>query len=662
MQKLDIHAGWIWRETNTTKNDLVVFRKTFNCGNLPETAPAYIAAETKYWLCLNGKEVVFEGGLFRESKPGSGWADEVDLAPYLQQGQNTMEALVWFYGNGGRNNYNSKQAGFLFVCEALGLCSGSDFLVARHPAYSEAQAKFAHLYGGHSLRFDANIALEDSAFSSATVYENQVWGDCYLRPIPLHRHLPAVPAALKDGTAKLPYAMWFTVELEVNAKGGEVLWLRSDRFEVNGGPYDRNVYSSQSLEFVCKPGRNRFASFVPLNGEAILVSVPESAEITSLAYRESGYDCDIVGEFNSNNALLNTLVKKSARTLYLCMRDNFMDCPDRERGQWIGDICVQIPQVMFLLDDRAKQLVRKAIFDFINLRRGDELVGLVPGQHKSELPAQSLNAIGELGFIAQYVKYTGDTSVLQTCFLPIIRYLQLFEMSEDGLIALRSGNWGWMDHLHNIDKRPILNAWYYSALKYARVLADTLQTHEFDAFLETRIDSIYKNYSALYWHDNLGYSSNPILLDDRANALAVLVGLCPAEHYPVIRDVLLSVFSSTIYMENYILSALCEMGYKADALRRMLSRYYNLAVNENTTLWEDFFLLGTKNHAWSGAPATIAFKYFAGIDTDDGFRTVRIQPDLELLPGMSFTCSTRGGTIHWDENAVVNRSQSTIQP
>ena len=78
----------------------------------------------------------------------------------------------------------------------------------------------------------------------------------------------------------------------------------------------------------------------------------------------------------------------------------------------------------------------------------------------------------------------------------------------------------------------------------------------------------------------------------------------------------MSVFNSTTYMQNYVLIALCEMGYKADAIRRMKCRYQPLIENENSTLWEDFFHLGTKNHAWSGGPATVLLRYFAGINGD----------------------------------------------
>ena len=89
------------------------------------------------------------------------------------------------------------------------------------------------------------------------------------------------------------------------------------------------------------------------------------------------------------------------------------------------------------------------------------------------------------------------------------------------------------------------------------------------------------------------------------------------EHFSEIRRVLVSVFNASTYMEGYVLEALCRIGYKEDAFKRMLSRYYPLIVNENSTLWEDFYQLGTKNHAWSGAPLTIVSKYFPELIKSD---------------------------------------------
>ena len=137
------------------------------------------------------------------------------------------------------------------------------------------------------------------------------------------------------------------------------------------------------------------------------------------------------------------------------MRDNFMDCPDRERGQWIGDVSVQAPQVMFLLSKNAQKLMKKAIYDFINLRKGDVLVGNVPGANFSELPGQSLNAVSEFGVLAQYYHYTGDLDVLRLAFEPVVNYLKLWSMDEQGLVCSREGGWPWFDHLNNVDA-PVL--------------------------------------------------------------------------------------------------------------------------------------------------------------------------------------------------------------
>ena len=83
-------AKWIWTENNLQKDQKVVFRKKFNVSALPEKVDAHIACDTKFWLWLNGKMVVFEGGVFRESMPGCGYAEKVDLAPYLKEGENIV--------------------------------------------------------------------------------------------------------------------------------------------------------------------------------------------------------------------------------------------------------------------------------------------------------------------------------------------------------------------------------------------------------------------------------------------------------------------------------------------------------------------------------------------------------------------------------------------
>lgn len=656
MEKLNLNARWIWDKENTLINDIVVFRKHFEVTRLPQKAIAYISADTKYYLYINGSLVVFEGGLFRESKKGCGYADEVDIAKYLKIGSNVISVLVWFYGNGGRNSVNSKKAGFLFDCEALQLFSNSDFKVLRHSAYYNTTTENpSYLYGGHNIAFNFNndigdynsLDFDDSNFSPSTEYENEVWGDLYKRPIPLHKfsdliECEQINAEDNKYIVDFPYALQFTPYIEVEAKGGEIIDIRSDRYNVNGGPGDTGMYQCHRMEMTCKKGLNIFNSINYLYGEKMIITSNVPVTFKKIAYHESGYNTEIVGEFNCDDELLNKLVQKSARTLYVCMRDNFMDCPDRERGQWIGDVSVQIPQVFFALDEKAQLLAKKAIYDFFNLRIGDALYGNVPGEHYGELPSQSLNAISELGMVANYYKYTGDVEILKFAFEPSVNYLKLWGMGENGLVLGRKGNWRWFDHLYNVDEDVLENCWYYSALKFAKTMANVCDNHSHDSFINERMASIEANFES-FWKDKF-YSSKGVV-DDRANAMAVLSGLCPKERYVHIHKVLITTFNSSAYMENYVLCALCEMGCFNNAYKRMMSRFYNLAVNENSTLWEDFYILGTRNHAWTGAPLVIAFKYLMGIDTSDGFKTFTVKPVDGLFKSMNCKFKIHGRDV-----------------
>ena len=68
---------------------------------------------------------------------------------------------------------------------------------------------------------------------------------------------------------------------------------------------------------------------------------------TSLQYRLSGYNGEQAGGFDSSDASLNQLWRESLNTVAICMRDTFMDCPDRERGPYMGDASNQIDAVLY---------------------------------------------------------------------------------------------------------------------------------------------------------------------------------------------------------------------------------------------------------------------------------------------------------------------------
>ena len=56
------------------------------------------------------------------------------------------------------------------------------------------------------------------------------------------------------------------------------------------------------------------------------------------------------------------------------MRDNYMDCPDRERAQWWGDEVNELGEAFYALDPRGWQLAVKGIYELMNWQRPDGII------------------------------------------------------------------------------------------------------------------------------------------------------------------------------------------------------------------------------------------------------------------------------------------------
>ncbi|MBR5203572.1 MAG: hypothetical protein IKW45_09950, partial [Clostridia bacterium] len=138
-QKVNWMAKWIWDKENLTKNNTwMCFNKNVTLDNIPQELIADISADSKYWLYINGENVVFEGSVKRGPDKNSGYYDSVDIAPYLEEGENTICALVWFWGDQKNYSYNSSgQGGFIFeaISENVSIISDNTWKVKKHISY-----------------------------------------------------------------------------------------------------------------------------------------------------------------------------------------------------------------------------------------------------------------------------------------------------------------------------------------------------------------------------------------------------------------------------------------------------------------------------------------------------------------------------------------------
>ena len=664
-EKADWSAQWIWdKESLTEENVWMCFNKKVTLDKQPKELIAHISADSKYWLYINGENVVFEGSVKRGPEKNGGYYDSIDIAPFLKKGENSICALVWFWDNDTSYSYSSSgQGGFLFEAmgEGISIASDSSWKVKRNSAYVNSSLYPPNYrLPEYSIYFDARedmgdwtkVAYDTSAWENATEYAlggEGAYGRLYPRGIPFLKDY-----GLKDYensknyenytvsklfgekiTVDIPYNAQVTPYLKVIAPEGKKIRITTEN----------TLIGAVSTTYITKEGEQEFEALGWVNGEHITYKIPKGVTVVSLQYRETGYDSAFSGDFKCDDEFMNSLWQKSLRTLYVTMRDNFMDCPDRERAQWWGDVTSEMIMTMYSMDSSSYLLYQKgveAMLSHVDDTKVLQTVVPISGDY-FELPVQQLAGI--VGFMTYY-EYTGDRAFLEKVYGPSLDYLKLWEMGENNLVVHRSGSWDWPDWGKKADMTAIENAWVYYALSATEEMATILGKNEDMSFITTRKDAIYEGYKTLWTED--GFRSEDVKApDDRANALAVLAGLAGEEQYDTIKNVLTTTKNSSPYMEYYVLEALCEMGEYEAAEERIKDRYEGMMYEDYSTLWEFWdSWQGTMNHAWSGGPLVIMSKHFAGITPlEAGYEKVQIKPQYTMSDSMECTVPSVKGLI-----------------
>ena len=179
---------WIWQAADGPANTWIAFRKTVSLSNPPASVKALIAADSKYWLWINGRAVVFEGALKRGPNPSDSYVDEVEIGPYLVNGDNTIAALVWFFGRDGFSSKNSGKGGFMFQAVAGGMTIATDqtWKMKVHSGYGPQTLTAPNFrLAEWNVEYDARVDLGDW---TATSFVDSSWATATAKGAP-----PAAP-------------------------------------------------------------------------------------------------------------------------------------------------------------------------------------------------------------------------------------------------------------------------------------------------------------------------------------------------------------------------------------------------------------------------------------------------------------------------------------
>lgn len=673
--KSDWNAEWIW-ENNCEGNTHVAFRKTFVLDNDPiGNETAYISADSKYTLWINGELVVLDGSPKRGLTPTGTYYQEVALKG-LKKGKNVMSVLVWYFGENGYSYNSSGQGGFLFESKVEGklICSDNSFKVQRQAAFVDDDFRIFdqpnYRLCESNIYFDARKGsfdfikedFDDTSWNSANTFGkggSAPWNKLYLSKTGTIAFddiksfennadfIGMKTSVIKKIELNIGKNVQFTPYFKIKAKAGKRITFVSDTFK---GGYQRspeNVYKT-------KDGIQEFECPYWMSGSALVLTLPAGIEILDAGYRLSGYACyDLSGAFSSSDEKLNLLWQKSANSVLINMRDTYMDCPDRERAQWLGDGVMSAKIAHYLIGDKSYELSSQLYKSLVGWCDIDGIFATVApnGIEIFELPCQNLAAIVSM---YDYYMYSGDIDTLKLTYPLMKQYLDLWQIN-DGIVEHRKGSWDWGDWGNKIDMPVLENAWYYYALGALSDAAKLFEDNQTYDWAINRRAVLYEGYNNHFWKGN-GYSSKK-KFDDRGNAIALLSGLADEDKYTGVINVLINVKNSSPYMEKYVDEALFKAGRGKEAIERIKDRYAKMLDSDCTTLWE----LWSKafsgiNHAWGGGSVILFAEYIAGIKyTGAGYSSYTVQPDLTLLDRVSLKVQTVNGNIEvaWN-GGIIN--------
>ena len=425
---------------------------------------------------------------------------------------------------------------------------------------------------------------------------------------------------------KLPYNCQFQPWIELETKTTATVEFNSTN------PLVRYLTPTESHQI--GPASHRYEAEKWVSGEGAIYTIPANVIVKAVKYRETGFDTNISGGFSCNDEDYNILWKRAARTAYLCMRDHFYDCPDRERVGFWGDGTPELDQCFYIFDERSHKLCK-------DLATRKLEPNFYPGQH--------LEFLGEYGLWFYYMQ-TGDLESLAKVYATTKEFL---------LSTYKFGNKNtWFDWGKDIkDTSVIETCFMFIDLKTLRKIA-AVTGHQSDfAQIDQQIEKIRNTFNSRFWRGSYYQSSDVNTPDDRANAMAINAGLAePSKWESINANVLSKTAYSSCFFDRWVFDALCKIGKPDQAMLRMATRYRTMIDSKFSSLWEhydrwwaswiDAFDEGSSlNHGWN-PPAILLGKTIAGVrPIEPGWNTFEVLPQESFLTSLKVDVPTIRGHV-----------------
>ncbi|OGF51093.1 MAG: hypothetical protein A2231_08830 [Candidatus Firestonebacteria bacterium RIFOXYA2_FULL_40_8] len=440
--------------------------------------------------------------------------------------------------------------------------------------------------------------------------------------------------------------------LKIKALGGEYIdfyyTARSPKepFYIfkNWKDYSRALFFDR---YICGKGAQEFETF-HFKGARYLTlvfrNINKPIKIEKIDFNFVAYPVKPTGKFECSDSELNYIWKTGEWTLRCCMLDSYVDCPDREQGQWMGDALVEEEVNFYSFADKPlmKRMLRQCAQS--QLSNGIMYGAFPTDQHQFILPDYNFTW---LLAAEKFYDYTGDVEILKEIYPSAVKNLEWFEknlIKEYGMLGNPDGYWLFVDWAP-IDKSGICasyNLWYLIALRSMQKIAKlsgkspAVYAKREKKLKAALLKTFYDRKKGLWYEAFDLKKKKTVQVSQHANTLACLANLpIGAGTKKVIKDSFLKKSTKKMprassYFASYVLQALFKIGEQGLAVNLIKKGWGGMIKRGATTFWEIWGALDqpwSVCHAWSAHPVMHLSKYILGVKcTGTAWKNIEFDP------------------------------------
>lgn len=328
--------------------------------------------------------------------------------------------------------------------------------------------------------------------------------------------------------------------------------------------------------------------------------------------------------FQHENEKLKKVWDICENGVIIASQESFLDCPSREKGQYLGDLTVTAISHSYITGDT--RLFKKALYDFADSAKICKgLMAVSSCSYMQEIADYSLLYPFQL---LKYYQLTGDMDVLKDLLSTaedMLSYFKQYERS-DGLLEAVKGKWNlvdWPDNLRdnydfNLTKpigegcHAVINAYYYGALKATdeiRAISGLNRKYYCDKIKNSFLNTFTDKQCGLITDSE--YSSHSSL---HSNALPLFFNMLDNEQaQPIIGLIKEKGLCCGVYFAYFVLKGLCNYNRSDIAFDFITSTgpnsWMNMINEGATSCFEAWGKEKKRNtslcHPWASAPIII---------------------------------------------------------